>query len=205
VIRHGARTSGAVALTFDDGPGPLTAELLDGLDALGAPATLFVSGAAIAGREDILRRAHAEGHELANHGFAHDSLRHHPLAAARALRRTNRLLRSVTGARPALFRPPYGHHDAALRALAAMAGLRTVLWDVDPRDWERAGDDAQGIEDEALRTARGGSIVLLHDAASERSGDRRATLAALPAIVSGLRDRGLELVTVSRLLALGEP
>lgn len=201
-VKHGDRRSRFVALTFDDGPGRLSEELLGGLRHLRAPATLFLTGASITGREALLRRAHAEGHELANHGFAHRSLQRHPLAASRALRRTNGALEAITGARPVLFRPPYGHHDAALRLVVSALGLATVLWDVDSRDWEREPDDAEAIERDVLRSARGGSIVLMHDAAAGRSGDRRVTLAALPGIVGGLRERGFELVTVSRLLGI---
>jgi peptidoglycan-N-acetylglucosamine deacetylase len=65
-------------------------------------------------------------------------------------------------------------------------GLRTVLWTVDPRDWQR-GTSTDQIVRRVLGQATPGAIVLLHDG----GGDRSATVAALPRIIAGLRDRGL--------------
>ena len=72
--------------------------------------------------------------------------------------------------------------------------MRTVTWDVDPRDWEQA--DAGLIADHVLLESFPGSVVLLHEGGKD-------TLAALPAIVLGLRRRGLIPVTLSGLLGRG--
>ena len=58
-----------IALTFDDGPSPWTAPILDLLAEHSARATFFVLGANIAWRESTLRRAVEEGHELGVHGW----------------------------------------------------------------------------------------------------------------------------------------
>ena len=71
-------------------------------------------------------------------------------------------------------------------------GERVVLWSVDPADW-RAGIRAKQITRQVLAAIRPGSIVILHDG----GGDRSATVAALPAIVKGIRRRGLRLVTIT--------
>jgi peptidoglycan/xylan/chitin deacetylase (PgdA/CDA1 family) len=70
-----------------------------------------------------------------------------------------------------------------------------VSWDVDSADWD--GRDPDSIATTVLAGARPGSIVLLHDGMA----NRRSTVGALPAIISGLRDEGYELVTVSTLLS----
>jgi len=67
-----------------------------------------------------------------------------------------------------------------------------VLWSVDPRDWQ-PGTTAREITRNVLAAIRPGSIVELHDG----GGDRSATLAALPAIVKGIRHRGLRLVALA--------
>jgi peptidoglycan/xylan/chitin deacetylase (PgdA/CDA1 family) len=70
-------------------------------------------------------------------------------------------------------------------------GDRTVLWTVDPADW-RPGVTADQLVWRVLAAVRPGGIVLLHDG----GGSRSATVAALPAIIDGLRRLGLTLTVV---------
>ena len=94
---------------------------------------------------------------------------------------------------PALFRPPGGSFSAAVIRAAEAHGQRVVLWSVDPGDWE-PGVRPRQIVRRVLDAVRPGSIVILHDG----GGDRSATVAALPAIVRGIRHRGLRLVALDR-------
>lgn len=59
------------ALTFDDGPGPHTARLLDLLRERGIPATFFVVGKQLKMRPGLIRRMLGEGHEVENHTLSH--------------------------------------------------------------------------------------------------------------------------------------
>jgi peptidoglycan/xylan/chitin deacetylase (PgdA/CDA1 family) len=195
-----------IALTFDDGPSAeWTPAILDLFREHGARATFFVLGSAIAGREAILERAAAEGHELANHAFSHrdpatltdDDLRDE-------LERTSSLLEAAVGKRPQHFRPPYADTDFRVADVARAAGLvRTVLRSIDPADWSEP--DADAIADRVLAGARRGSIVCLHDslAPGEERGTptRQPTVDALHKIVPELGRRGFRLVTVRELLA----
>lgn len=99
---------------------------------------------------------------------------------------------SRLGIRPRLFRPPGGNSSAAVVRAASRVGERVVLWSVDPGDW-RAGARARQIAARVLAAVRPGSIVILHDG----GGDRSATRVALPAIVRGIRQRGLRLVALT--------
>ena len=196
---HGSRAQPRVALSFDDGPGVLTAELLDVLGAHGARATFNVLGERVAGREPLLRRTAAEGHELGSHGERHERLGGRPLEALRQLLRTNARLRRATGRAPRVFRAPYGEVSPGVIRAARLGGLVTVGWDVDPRDYETPG--AEAIHDRVAAAVRPGSIVLLHD-------DRRAlhqTVVATERILDTLVGRGLVPVTVSELLGLDSP
>jgi peptidoglycan-N-acetylglucosamine deacetylase len=76
-------------------------------------------------------------------------------------------------------------------AAARKFGDRTVLWSVDPADWQ-PGVTADQLVQRVLAAARPGAIVLLHDG----GGDRSATVAALPATIDGLRRLGLTLTVV---------
>jgi peptidoglycan-N-acetylglucosamine deacetylase len=194
--RHGPRGRGLVALTFDDGPGPHTEAVLDALDVAGARATFFVLGSRVPGREGTLRRMVSAGHEVANHSFDHRIRPRRPVSARRQLAATNALVHGATGVAPRLFRPPLGTVPALLVRLARQAGMTTVRWDVDPRDWELPAPDV--LHRRVLEGARDGSIVVLHDG----GGPREATVAALPGIVTSLRQRGYRLVPASELLGL---
>jgi peptidoglycan/xylan/chitin deacetylase (PgdA/CDA1 family) len=110
-----------------------------------------------------------------------------PSATARTWLRTLGPL----GVRPVGFRPPGGAASATVLATAQGLGERTVLWSVDPADWH-PGVTADQLVWRVLTATRPGGIVLLHDG----GGDRSATVAALPAIIDGLRRLGLTLTVV---------
>jgi len=194
-----------IALTFDDGPSEWTLALLDVLAEHGARATFFVLGAAIEGREQILRRAVAEGHELGNHAYSHEDPATLADEALRdELQRTSALLEAATGASPTYFRPPYADTDFRVARVARAAGLgRTVLRSVDPADWNEP--DAETIGRRVLHGSRAGAIVCLHDGIPPReptgTPTREPTVAAVRAVVPELVRRGFALVTVTELLA----
>jgi peptidoglycan/xylan/chitin deacetylase (PgdA/CDA1 family) len=168
-------------LTFDDGPGDVTDALLDVLARNGAHATFFFIGNQLAGREAQLARAAREGHEVGVHGWDHEDHRDDPERRAAEAARTADVLYEITGARPRLFRPPYGYTSAELEATIAERGMRTVLWDVDPLDWDDPGPEA--VRDRVLAEVKPGAIVLLH----ERPGTVEAVDALLGTHLAGWR------------------
>ena len=195
-VDHGSREGARFSLTFDDGPGALTAGLLEVLAAHGARATFNVLGERVPGCEALLRRTLAAGHELGSHAERHERLAGRPLDAYRQLVRTSAALRAATGVAPRLFRAPYGAVSRGVVCAARLAGLVTVGWDVDPRDYETPGEEA--IYERVVGAVRPGSIVLLHD-------DRRAleqTVTAVDRILATMAEHGLEPVTVSELMGL---
>ncbi|HEV2711887.1 MAG TPA: polysaccharide deacetylase family protein [Gaiellaceae bacterium] len=180
------------ALTFDDGPSEWTEPILDLLATHRARATFFVVGSAVAGRERTLGRARAEGHELGSHTFSHG----HPTALGDdELRSEIRRGAAAVGPGARLVRPPYGEDAERFDRLADELGLGpTVLWSIDPRDWETT--DADVIVARVLAEAAPGAIVDLHDGRRPQ----RATVAAVEQLLPALVERGLRLVTVSELL-----
>jgi peptidoglycan/xylan/chitin deacetylase (PgdA/CDA1 family) len=192
-----------LALTFDDGPSDWTPAVLELLGAHDANATFFVLGAAIAGREETVRRTAAAGHELGNHAWSHADPATLSDAELRAeLDRTGSVVESLVGGRPRHFRPPYAATDFRVADVARAAGFdRTVLRSIDPADWKTADSDA--IAELVLAEARPGAIVCLHDgvAPGEPDGaERQPTVDALSRLVPALRERGYGLVTVAELL-----
>jgi peptidoglycan-N-acetylglucosamine deacetylase len=181
-----------IALTFDDGPSEWTEPILDLLAAHEAKATFFVVGSSIAGREAMLERARAEGHELGSHTFRHA----HPAALDDdELREEIRRGATAVGHPARLVRPPYGEDPDRFDRLAGELGLGpTVLWSVDPSDWEAT--DGAVIVERVLAEVAPGAIVDLHDGRRPQ----RATVAAVAVLLPTLAERGFRLVTVSELL-----
>lgn len=171
-------------LTFDDGPGVLTGEVLDALAEHGCAATFFLVGAQVAARGSLVRRMVADGHTLGNHSWDHPSLPSLDDAAiAGQLRRTSDAIEAVCGVRPAIFRPPYGDRDARVDRAALALGMDTLLWDIDPADWSCPGVEPIAA---AIRRAGDAEVVLLHDG----RGDRWQTVAALRLALAQLAGAG---------------
>jgi peptidoglycan/xylan/chitin deacetylase (PgdA/CDA1 family) len=189
----GAGGSLPVALTFDDGPWPhTTAQILTILAQRQAPATFFVVGRQVQRYPDLVRQELAAGMAIGSHSYRHPQP-FDRLPAARIRDEIARGRRSLQplGIHPVGFRPPGGAASPAVTAAAQQVGDRTVLWSVDPADWQ-PGVTANQLVPRVLAAARPGAIVLLHDG----GGNRSATVAALPAIIDGLRRLGLTLTVV---------
>ena len=183
-----------VALTFDDGPGPQTLELLGELRRLHARATFFVVGSMAAIRPDVVKREARDGMQIGNHTWSHPILTTIPLAMQRTeIERDNQILRKLTGRRPRFFRPPGWRFGIATARLVEREHMVGTMRTADTRDWSLPG--VRAIVRSALRVRPGG-IVAMHDAGGYT---RTQTLRAVPHIVRGLRRRHLRLVTVAQL------
>jgi peptidoglycan/xylan/chitin deacetylase (PgdA/CDA1 family) len=178
-----------VALTFDDGPSDYTDRYLDVLREKDVPATFFEIGQEMPGREATMRRILAEGDEIGDHTENHVEYPGYGQIATAAER-----IKAYTGFRPCLFRPPGGAENSTVIATAGSLGMKTITWDVDPRDWSLPGTPE--IYSNIVGNAKPGSIILMHDG----GGPRDETLAALPGIIDTLRARGYGFETVSALL-----
>jgi peptidoglycan/xylan/chitin deacetylase (PgdA/CDA1 family) len=202
-ISHGPATQPRVALTFDDGPDPeITPQVLDILRARHAPATFFTIGRNLEQRIDIGQRMVAEGHELANHSWAHALNQNFYGMRAQALdiERSVDLIRTITRRDDEpLYRAPVGLKSPPLARIAHVRQLRMIAWSVHSRD--TLATDPDRVAARVLSRVRPGDIVLLHDGHDRPGRHRTMGLKALPKILDGLAERGLEPVTVSTLLA----
>ncbi len=198
-VRHVPAAHGAVALTFDDGPDSVwTPPKLALLDQYGARASFFAVGQLVEQSPDLVAQIVAAGSEVANHSYSHPYLTGlgQPEIYVE-LDRTKQSILSAGGEFVPLFRAPYGDYDGRVLQAGADDGyLWHVLWDVDPRDWERPPPDI--IAARVASAATEGSIVLLHDWVPE-------TVDVLGAILDALRSRGLAGTTVSALLGAPAP
>jgi peptidoglycan/xylan/chitin deacetylase (PgdA/CDA1 family) len=183
-----------VAIGFDDGPARDTGAFLAMLERAKAKATFFMIGSELGPQyRRTLLRALRDGDALGDHSFTHPDLTRSGRVFSE-LDRTIGAIRSLSGYRPCLFRPPYGAYSPSVVRTAGSLGLATVLWNVDPRDWARTG--SRTIEQQVLAQVRPGSIVISHDG----GGPRGETLAAYPSIIAALRRRGYRIVTIPEML-----
>jgi len=184
----------AIALTFDDGPDPVyTPQVLDVLERHGVKATFFVIGQHVDAHPKLIQRIAAAGHAVGSHGFSHTILRGvWPSVIATELGLTDAAIARAAGVRTRLFRHPGGMQGAFLPFMALAGGRRVVVWSVDPRDYTAPG--AEEIARRVLEAVHPGAIVLLHDGSPDGDQSREQTVAALPAILEGLRGRGYRFV-----------
>jgi peptidoglycan/xylan/chitin deacetylase (PgdA/CDA1 family) len=187
-----------VALTFDDGPRPQwTTMVLDTLDELEAPATFFMVGRRVRKYAGVIR-GRLERHEVANHTWNHlDMARRGPEDAYSDVARAHDAIGEITGRAPTLLRPPYGHLGGSTALAATRLGYELVLWTTQMAEGEFPGNPA-GHAREIVRRVTPGTILLAHDIGDP---SRLVALRGLPDMITSLRDRGYQFVTVSQLMA----
>ena len=195
LLEHGDAQAPEVALTFDDGPdpryGPAIAALLK---QRGVTATFFVIGFRVRQYPQVLRELAADGFEIGNHTYDHQRLPAlKPHEIANELRLGDRDIARVIGRHTTLMRPPGVEYDDKVLGIAKSLGYVTVSWTVGARDYGQE-PSTKFITERVLDRTENGSIILLHQTSPE-------TLAALPAILDGLKARGYRFVTVSQMLA----
>lgn len=183
-----------VALTFDDGPDDSTAELLDLLKAENVKATFFCIGSQMEQRPELVRRIHAEGHQLGNHTYDHANLLVcGPGATEQQLTRTQELFRKLVGFVPTFWRPPFGYRAPWTDSVARRLGLQAALWSINPRDFQDPG--AEAIVERTMDLLQPGVIVLLHDGL----GERPQTVEAVRQLIPQIRARHYEFVRLDEL------
>lgn len=204
------------ALTFDDGPDPDgTPAVLAALARHGAHATFFVLGRNAVRYPDLMHRIAADGHQIANHTYAHPCMVGlSPLRSALELMRCERALRRTHVRRGRWMRPPFGAVDARACAVARLCGYHVVNWGVTGQDW--TGADADVIAARVLDGLRPGAIVLLHDGLEPPANgrwpsdaralrDRRPMVEGLSRVLADAESRNIEWVTVDALLRRAAP
>ena len=182
-------TEKLIAITFDDGPGAYTAQLLDELAARDVKATFFVSGYRAANYPETLKRMVSEEHQLASHTQNHENL--NTLSAAKIadeISRTQDYITAAGGDNPAYIRPPYGNANKTVRAQVPSP---LINWSVDPEDWKYHNADT--VCSNILAGSYDGAIILVHDI-------YQTSVNGALAAIDKLLEQGYEFVTVRDLL-----
>ena len=181
-------TVACIALTFDDGPNPITTpQILAILEQAHASATFFVIGNRAVHMTGLLSRMHVDGDEIGNHSWSHPDVANLP--ADQMADQVNLTQAAVTAAgvpAPTLFRPPYGDVNDLMRG---QIPLTLAMWNIDPQDWREHNPAA--IVATVAATAKPGGVIDMHDIYPQ-------TVAALPGILAELQSK-YRLVTFSQM------
>lgn len=203
-----------LALTFDDGPDPVwTPKILAVLKKYNVKATFLVIGSEAQDNTGLLKDYIKDGHEIGNHTYTHPDISEISDFQLRSeLNLTERLFAAKLGIQTHFFRPPYSidqepdTNDQAAPAYRIQQMGYTIVGDkIDTNDWDEhpkktpqeiVSSVLQQLQDMKTAPWKRGSIILMHDG----GGDRSATVAALPLLITTLRDKGYKLVLVSDLM-----
>jgi peptidoglycan-N-acetylglucosamine deacetylase len=196
-----------VALTFDDGPDPVsTPQFAAVLADHDAKATFFMLGSMVERAPGLAAELAATGHEIGVHGWDHRYLpARTPTATRSDIRRATDLIERVTGRRPRFFRPPYGVLSGPALMTARELGLTPVLWSAWGREWT-PGATPDSVYATLARDLEGGVTVLLHDSGcTSPPGSWQAGLGALPLLLDHCAAAGLRVGPVGEHGIRGVP
>ncbi len=179
-----------VALTFDDGPGERTMELLEFMEAHGARATFFMQGINLEtyASANIPAKMQSIGCELGNHSYDHANMvTLSGEQVAEEFSRVDELLMESAGSPSTVVRFPYGSYD---ENVLDIVGKPSFMWDIDTLDWQTHNVDS--TYNMVMDNVSDGDIILLHDIHTE-------SVDAAKKLIPALQDAGYKLVTVSEM------
>lgn len=143
---------------------------------------------------DDVKAIKEAGHDLGNHSENHKNMSQLPdEEKTQELMSVHNKVKELTGVDMQLFRPPYGDYDDKVVLNAWENGYYAIQWDVDSLDWKDYGVD--NIINTVLnhKNLGNGSIILCHNGA-------KYTAEALESLITGLKEKGYEIVPVSELI-----
>lgn len=193
VFRCGSAGSSKLAITcnVDWGEDQLPA-ILDILQQKGVTITFFVSGAWAEKNPVLFRELYLRGHQVESHGYSHKLCSEASAETVqKELEKTAVVFETLIGYRPAVFAPPSGDYDAKTLSLCREQGYKVSLWSADTIDW-KPGSTAGVIAKRILKKDLHGAVILMHP--------KPETVKALPGILDGILQRGLQPVTISQLM-----
>jgi peptidoglycan/xylan/chitin deacetylase (PgdA/CDA1 family) len=194
VLWRGSKTSGAVALTFDDGPvAGQTDKILDILNQHQAPAAFFCIGRRVEAHPQLVHRMHDAGHLIANHSFYHRATFDLQTAAAigAELQSTDQAIERVIGAKPIYFRPPFGVTNPMVASAVRKGDYKIIGWSI--RSLDTVIKDRAHLLRRITRSLKSGDIILLHDHGT-------CTVDILSDLIKQISALGLKIVRVDELL-----
>jgi len=182
-----------VALTFDDGPGEYTLDILQLLEENGCRATFFMLADKLGLFPEVVQAMAQSENEIGTHTWAHENLTEvREATVMRSLSQSKERIEGETGRRVRFFRPPYGAVNGTVYQYCKNLELVIIIWSLDSNDWQAKTPDE--ITHTILSQVQNGDIILCHDIHANTA---EAMKTVLPALVA----QGYQLVTVSELFS----
>jgi peptidoglycan/xylan/chitin deacetylase (PgdA/CDA1 family) len=201
VISRGFTGQRAVALTFDDGPDPMTTPmLLDLLETYNVAATFFVIGERARAYPHLIKKILQAGHTLGNHSFSHDSL-----VMFKGGKRIEREIIAAQqtiqqfGLTPLIFRPPAGITYPGLGKILKRFNLQVVNFSC--RAFDRGNRSIAHLSKRILKSVKADDIIVLHDTAPPQSERCAEWLVQMEDIIVGLKERGFIIKPLADLIS----
>jgi peptidoglycan/xylan/chitin deacetylase (PgdA/CDA1 family) len=203
VISRGTSGKKAVAVTFDDGPDPLTTRpLLKLLLAHQVRATFFVTGKKAAAHPQLINEIVRHGHSVGNHSYHHSyrMLFQTCPSIAKDMEAAQKVLRNL-GIRPLAFRPPGGITSPRLGSALSKTGLFLVNFSCRPLDG--GNRRVTNLAGKILKRVRPDDIILLHDGKPPTERLIPQWLNEIERLLEGLAARGFAVLPLPELI--GKP
>jgi probable sporulation protein (polysaccharide deacetylase family) len=182
----------AVAITVNvDWGGEYIPQMLEAFQRYDARATFFVTGKWAENNPELMKTMAAANHSIQNHGYKHVHFNSLNAAQVQAqIKQAEDVIFAATGRKTAFFAPPYGEQNGPLVAAVNDLGYQYILWSVDTIDWQKPAP--QVIVQRVMKKVHNDAIILMHPT--------EPTVAALPAILAGLREQGYKMVPIEELV-----
>jgi len=200
VISRGTSGKKAVAVTFDDGPDPLTTRpLLKLLLAHQVKATFFMTGKKAAAHRELVKEIVRHGHSIGNHSYHHSyrMLFKTCPSIVKDMEATQKVLRNL-GVRPLAFRPPGGITSPRLGPALSKTGLYLVNFSCRPLDG--GNRRVTNLAGKILKCVRPDDIILLHDGKPPTERLIPQWLNEIERLLEGLTARGFVVLPLSELI-----
>ena len=183
-----------VYLTFDDGPGTNTQDILDILEEYDVKATFFVVGEACEKEEEELKKIVEAGHTLGMHSYSHkySDIYASVDSFAKDLKKQQDYLYEVTGVKSTVYRFPGGSSntvsDISMKEFAKYLdsqGIRFFDWNISSGDGGSYLFPTETIIDNCTKNIGkySTSVILMHDSAAKTT-----TREALPKIIEKIQN-----------------
>lgn len=189
-----------IAITFDDGPGPATEEILAILNKYNVKAAFFMLGSNVDKRPAMAKEVLAQGHEIGNHSYKHVNLYKYKKTIPsdilyQDLSQGATSIYKATGITPRYARIPHGYYRSWVKEIAQKCNVDIVHWTFG-WDWKKISDDEMIAK--YLKAVKPGAILLFHDGGSYKK--RKKTIRILPSIIKKIQEKNYSIVPLEDLL-----
>ncbi|WP_300565719.1 polysaccharide deacetylase family protein [Flavobacterium sp.] len=184
-----------IAISFDDGPHPMTEKVLDLLQKYNVKATFFCIGTQIEEHPTIFKRILQEGHVVGNHSYSHSNTFgfFSTQKVIEEINLTNQIIQSFSGKKALFFRPPFGVTNPRISRAVAQTKHHVIGWNI--RSLDTVIESENQIFERVKKRVVPGGIILLHDTSLK-------TVNVLERLLLFLQSENYDCITIDKQLKL---